>query len=134
MRIGIRSTAAVLLVLSLGLHWVLLQTVAWTGMVIVNSQTLPFREAVSRALDGEHPCPLCTAIQKGKQEESKQQQETSLKPKQPPLLGLTWEAEELDFWCERLPMIVELPAANTRVEAPPKPHPRPVFPGYLPWS
>jgi hypothetical protein len=71
----VRTTVAALLVLSLGLHWGLLQTVAWTGMLINNSRAGPFKEAVSKTFDGEHPCCLCKAIKQGRAEERKQRQQ-----------------------------------------------------------
>jgi len=71
----VRTAAVVLLVLSLGLHWGLLQTVAWTGMLINNSCIGSFKEAVSKTFDGEHPCCLCKAIKQGRTEERKQSQQ-----------------------------------------------------------
>jgi hypothetical protein len=51
-----------LLVLWLGLHWALLQSVAWMGMLVTYSRETSFTEAVGRTFDGEHPCCLCKAI------------------------------------------------------------------------
>lgn len=51
----------------------LLQTAAWTGMIITRSQTTSVAEAVKTTFDGDHPCGMCSAIEKGKQEEQKQQ-------------------------------------------------------------
>jgi len=50
---------------SLGLHWCALQSIAWTGMVIEFSKEAPLAEALAKALDGQHPCSLCHAVQKG---------------------------------------------------------------------
>jgi len=60
-----------LLVLVLGLHWALLQTAAWTRMLVDFSASMPLREAFSRTFDGRHPCRICLAIQKARQAEER---------------------------------------------------------------
>ena len=62
---------ALALVFSIGLHWTLLQVVAWTGMVISYSQEAPLAEAVVKTFDGNHPCSLCKEIAKAKHSEKK---------------------------------------------------------------
>ncbi len=47
MRPTIKATTVLVLVLSLGLHWAFLQTVAWTGMILSYSQENSLREAIS---------------------------------------------------------------------------------------
>jgi hypothetical protein len=59
------------LVATLGAHWALLQTVAWTTMLADNLCTHSVKEAVTETFDGNHPCPLCKAIAAGKQSEKK---------------------------------------------------------------
>ena len=59
------------LVLTTGLHWAALQTLAWTTMLANNLCEQTFTEAVARTFDGEHPCPLCKAIAAGKKSEKK---------------------------------------------------------------
>lgn len=54
---------------SIGLQWVVLQGIAWTGMLIEFSQTDTLAAAVEKTFDGEHPCPLCKAVQEGKKKE-----------------------------------------------------------------
>ena len=56
----------------LGAHWLLLQSVAWVGMVVSYSQSAPLTEAISMTFDGEHPCKLCIAVKEGKKAEKKQ--------------------------------------------------------------
>ena len=68
------------LVLTTGLHWAALQTVAWTTMLAANLTTSSVGEAVSDTFDGAHPCPLCKAITAGKKSE-KQSDQTPLKLK-----------------------------------------------------
>src|ERR1700744_3575171 len=59
------------LVLSTGLHWAALQTVAWTTMLADHLCQQSFTEAVSDTFDGQHPCPLCKVIAAGKKAEKK---------------------------------------------------------------
>src|SRR3954467_3820383 len=61
-----------LLCLSLGLHWLLLQSVAWIGMVVSYSQTDSIGIALVKTFDGQHPCKLCKVVQAGKSSERKQ--------------------------------------------------------------
>ena len=58
----LRLTVVPILIFVIGMHWVILQSVAWTGMIIVYSQTAPLREALAKTFDGEHPCGLCKAV------------------------------------------------------------------------
>ena len=64
---------AIVLVLasSIGLHWVLVQSVAWVGMVVNYSQGSSISEALSRTFDGKHPCALCKAIDKDKRSQKR---------------------------------------------------------------
>lgn len=56
-------------VLSMGGHWAVLQCVAWMGMVIEFSATDTLWTAVSKTLDGRHPCALCLKIRDGRERE-----------------------------------------------------------------
>jgi hypothetical protein len=59
------------LAFTLAAHWVLLQSVAWMGMVVVYSEHASFKEAVVQTFDGKHPCCLCKAIAAAKKSEKK---------------------------------------------------------------
>ena len=59
------------LVLTTGLHWAALQTVAWTTMLAANLTAENFSESVSDTFDGKHLCPLCQAIRTAKNSEKK---------------------------------------------------------------
>ncbi len=67
------SKLVVLLALacSIGLHWFMLQSLAWTTMLGHNLRTGSLASAIERTFDGKHPCPLCLAIAKGKSSEKK---------------------------------------------------------------
>jgi len=115
------------LVLSLGLHWAVLQTVAWTGMIVSYSRGASLREAVSKTFDGQHPCCLCKAIQKGRADEQKQGQ-GQVKPGSKLELGLLWQAPVFDFACPSEPVPAHDAHAPARRDAPPKPRPRAAAP------
>ncbi len=63
------------LVLSLGLHWTLLQSVAWMGMVVSYSQQKGLAEALEMTFDGLHPCALCKAVENGSDTSSKEKRQ-----------------------------------------------------------
>lgn len=57
---------------SLGLPWAVLQGVAWTGMLISYSRDGSLMEAVTKTFDGDHPCPLCKAVESGQKQDQEQ--------------------------------------------------------------
>jgi hypothetical protein len=56
---------------AIGLHWVALQSFAWTSMLIENSKRAPLCQAIAQTFDGAHPCSLCHIVAKGKASEKK---------------------------------------------------------------
>ena len=52
-----------------GGHWLALQSLAWTEMLVAYAHDAPFTEAVAKTLDGQHPCVLCQTIEQGKKSE-----------------------------------------------------------------
>jgi hypothetical protein len=50
-------------------QWLVLQSVAWAGMIASYSEQAPLRTALAQTFDGKHPCPLCKAIAAGKKSE-----------------------------------------------------------------
>ena len=73
----LQLTSAGLLILSLGLHWAVLQSVAWTTMLVERTQTASLAQAVRTTFDGQHTCKLCNAVAAGQHAEKKS--ESSLK-------------------------------------------------------
>ena len=65
------------LCLSIGLHWIALQSLAWTTMVIDYSKSAPLCQAIAQTFDGAHPCSLCHVVNKGKNSEKKQDLQSS---------------------------------------------------------
>jgi len=60
-----RGLVVLVLCLSLGLQWIALQGIAWTGMLISFARDGSLTEAVAKTFDGAHPCPLCKMVKKG---------------------------------------------------------------------
>jgi hypothetical protein len=55
-----------LLSVTLGLHWTVLQSVAWTTMVVKRSQQGSLASAVRTTFDGNHPGGICQLVRAGK--------------------------------------------------------------------
>jgi len=56
---------------ALGLHWVAVQSFAWTSMLIDYSKSAPLCQAIIQTFDGDHPCSLCHIVATGKASEKK---------------------------------------------------------------
>ncbi|MES2660653.1 MAG: hypothetical protein V4689_18655 [Verrucomicrobiota bacterium] len=59
------------LMVSMGGHLALLQTIAWGNMLVDFSSQDSFARAVEKTFDGEHPCAMCKVVKKSKSEEEK---------------------------------------------------------------
>jgi hypothetical protein len=67
-----RTLIVAALVFSIGLHWVVLQSAAWAGMIVTYSiQEGSLLTGMSQTFDAEHPCALCGAVWTGTQKEKK---------------------------------------------------------------
>lgn len=60
------------LVLAVGGHWAVLQSVAWVSMAFNYSKDASLMVALEKTFSGEHPCRLCKAVDEGKKAEQKQ--------------------------------------------------------------
>jgi len=109
------------LILAVGGHWIVLQSVGWTSMVISYSQHASLREALQKTFDGRHPCTLCKLVMKGQTDEKKR--------------AIQHGETKLDFFCELERLAVPPPepsvvaplrplSALLRAESPPTPPPR----------
>jgi hypothetical protein len=109
---------------SLGLHWVVLQSLAWSSMLADNLRHDSLAQAVTHTFDGQHPCCLCKAIAAGKKSEKKREFAPSFKtlefPPAPEELALTSPAHFA------LPTAADI-MARTFSENPPTPPPRPAL-------
>lgn len=110
----LRQAARILLVaalmISIGLHWAVLQSAAWAGMIVRYSvQEGSLITGLSQTFDNEHPCPLCCAVRQGTQTEPKCPEKQADNEKKlvlvlmpaappvptPPAPSLIWEEMEL---------------------------------------
>lgn len=124
---ALQRTVALLLVLSLGLHWAVLQTVAWTGMLVRYTRDNGLQQAIRMTFDGQHPCALCKVVQRGQAEDQRSDRQPA--PTQTKLeAGLVWQGLQLDFRCFTEPVGEDDLTAPARAFAPPKPRPRLPFP------
>ncbi len=118
----LQSIAALLVCLTLGLHWAALQTVAWTAMVVERTQTASLGEALQTTFDGQHPCKLCKLVRAGKSSEQKSESQLKLTK-----LELPIPESSGHFLTAPEPALV-LPGASLRPlgrsEVPPLPPPR----------
>ena len=69
-RIG-RIATICALCCAIGLHWIALQSIAWTTMIVSYAKQQSVCIAIVQTFDGAHPCSLCHAISKGKTSEKK---------------------------------------------------------------
>lgn len=54
-----------------GGHWAVLQSVAWTGMIIEYSRNASLGTALSQTFSGKAPCRMCRTIEEGRQKETR---------------------------------------------------------------
>ncbi|HMO65721.1 MAG TPA: hypothetical protein PKE47_10970 [Verrucomicrobiota bacterium] len=59
-----------MLALSLGLHWAVLQTAGWAGMLASYSRQTSLTQALAWTFDGQHPCRVCHLVSAGRAAES----------------------------------------------------------------
>ena len=69
-RIG-RVVTIFALCCAIGLHWLTLQSIAWTSMIIDYSKRGTLCQAIAQTFDGAHPCFLCHIVNRGKTSEKK---------------------------------------------------------------
>src|SRR5262252_5581024 len=56
---------------AIGLHWVALQSIAWTAMIVDYTKRGSLCEAIKQTFDGAHPCSLCHLVNSGKTSDKK---------------------------------------------------------------
>lgn len=116
-----RVLVVLALLASVGGHWMLLQSVAWTRMIVERSREASFAQAVQSTFDGEHPCAMCKRIAGGKQEEKQ--------PDKAPVaatIDLLMELRVITLLppSERLVFALQTQESASRMERPPVPPPR----------
>jgi hypothetical protein len=117
-----RILLVVSLCLAIGMHWVVLQSVAWAHMIVTYAKSVSFEQAISNTFDGQHPCSLCKKITKNSASEKNRTVELS--------------ADKIDLFYKTAPALlypptdaVQLWPASLSYELsfarPPTPPPRP---------
>jgi len=114
---------AMALVFSIGLHWALLQSVAWTTMLAGNLRSGSLIQALDRTFDSRHTCSLCQAIAKGRQAEKKSDLSTFDTRLEFVSTGVCFVFAPPSDFCE-FPLGHNLASGLTR--QPPSPPPRPL--------
>lgn len=112
------------LMFSIGLHWVVLQSVAWASMVVTYTvQEGSLLEGVSQTFDDSHPCELCYTIKESRKSEKKAPERTDSKQKMDLALPVAGRIV-LTPPTSVLATPADFPSAVARSICPPKPPPR----------
>lgn len=90
----------VALIATVGGHWAMLQSIAWTNMLAENLRAVSVSEAFEKTFDGQHPCCLCKAIKEGKKSEKKSE--------------LPAPSKQVEFVCEQ-PVFIFTPPQGFHV-------------------
>jgi hypothetical protein len=124
----LRRTTRILIVaalmFSIGLHWVVLQSAAWAGMLVAyTAQEGSLLTGMSQTFDNAHPCPLCSVIKQGKQSEKKDTKQADQKKKLDLTLGI-FSRVVLTPPSPTLSPLPDFPNGIARRTKPPSPPPR----------
>lgn len=106
---------------SMGLHWMLLQSAAWVGMIVTYSHETTLMQGVAMTFDGEHPCRWCRRVEQGGA--SQKQQQICF-----PVTKVEFLVPEMVTFISDVPVIGRLPRFQTLLPvalrlAPPTPPP-----------
>lgn len=114
-----RLGVSLLLLLSLsGAHWWVLQSIAWSGMIVSYSAKSGLLQGVEETFDGEHPCPMCKAIKQARESESSPADSLAPVQKSALLLGLPPQAVPLPTHAA-FPQVTQLAARASLINLPP---------------
>lgn len=61
-------------------QWIVLQSVAWTTMILRSSQQISLVKAVSQTFDGNHACNLCKGLTAAQHSQKKEMQRVPNRP------------------------------------------------------
>ena len=110
-----------LLIVSVGGHWAIVQGVAWVTMFARFSQSMSLTQAAAYTFDGKHPCALCCAVKEGKTAERK---ESQVKPPEKVTFALSPEAVLLPAPPLASPILAAEFTLRSFLDEPPHPPPR----------
>jgi hypothetical protein len=113
-----RSLVALLLIFSIGGHWVILQSFAWASMFVSYVQTESVSVALTKTFRGEK-CHVCHLVDEGKKAEKKQEIQ---KPKLDLLLDRNIVDVAIDL--DHRVVLGRRPPPESRWDTPPLPPPR----------
>jgi len=121
----VRVLVVLVLVSAMGFHWGLLQTVAWTTMLVGFAKDRSLDEAVAMTFDSQHPCGLCSAIREAQQDQpgdpapavQRQELPKAVLPTLPPALPRSAPLDDEQWISDRFALIGRQPE-------PPTPPPR----------
>jgi hypothetical protein len=117
-----KTVMVLVLVLTLGLHWTILQSVAWLSMIVRYSQHYPLRRAITMTFDGQHPCSICVFVSQGRHQEQQQDKQQITIQK---LESVAFEPLAFTFQTAAPPLTASPDYVLAgRSEAPPSPPPR----------
>lgn len=124
---SLRTTGAVTcllaIFLSAGGHWVFLQSVAYTGMLLEFAQKESFCAAVQKTFDDRYACPLCPKIRDGYNQQRKAPPSTCGSDRLPEFIAQSGDL--LIFVPITLSEMIVLQPQHTNFStAPPTPPPR----------
>ena len=74
-----KLAVAGILIFSIGLHWPILQSVAWLNMFVSYSQEEGLEQAFVKTFNGKNPCKVCQFVAAGKKAEKKDAKDFLLK-------------------------------------------------------
>jgi hypothetical protein len=93
----------------LGGHWAVLQSVAWTRMLVTFSERDSLPTAMAKTFDGQHPCAMCLKIRAGRQQEEQRRKDApSTRPEKMPDLILAASPVAADYMPSRLDDVMPL--------------------------
>ncbi|MBL9173602.1 MAG: hypothetical protein JNL10_08715 [Verrucomicrobiales bacterium] len=119
---SVKAVAVVVLTLSLGLHWALLQSVAWAGMIARYAQEDSLSTALAKTFDGRHACKLCRIVEAGRSAEKAPAAEVKL-PKFEACAPVRTTLAAAELPAKELPER-SLPILKSRTDTPLLPPPR----------
>ena len=109
-----------------GGHWIVLQTVAWAGMMQNYSRIDGIERGMMKTFDGKHPCALCSKVKEGREyEQKKLPEKTDFKvAKKTTFLQETTPAKLAPIPWQKIEWFAFSDCFMTRQEPPPTPPPQ----------
>jgi len=123
-RLVFRSIALAVALGMSGGHWMLLQSVAWTRMIVEYSRRATLETALEETFDGRHPCSMCRLIEAARQasQPPHAQIRTSVVPDDDAIFTASFDLENEPSAVPMITLAVAPPPA--RRDPPPLPPPR----------